>query len=141
MNEVGHYSSCVLQSLAWLSSRKATRYCFPSQEALVEILTRVYGVSRCRRTLNYHLEYLEDKGFIKRIRRISKCLDGRPAFASTIYSLKKRGLAFLGKILQRISQAGVMAWSKFKELTGEITPRIDRVQSLLSSIGRPVSPG
>jgi hypothetical protein len=84
---------------------------------------------------------LERAGYVKRIRRISKGLDGRPAFASTIYALKKRGLAFLGKILQRISQAGVMAWAKFKKLTGEIAPQIDRVQSLLSGIGCTISPG
>lgn len=60
-------------------------------------------------------------------------------FASTIYRLCSRGLAFLGKIVKGLSQAGVAAWARVKNVAHE--DQWPRVQSLLSGIGRAVPPG
>lgn len=139
MKEMSYMGMCLLQTIAALSRNKKKRYCFPSQEALLKLLSKFYGVTRCRRALNYHLLYLEQNGYIHRIRRISKGDDGFPRFASTIYRLGKRGLGLLGNILGRLSQAGVAAWGRVKKIAHE--DNWPRVQSLLSGIGRAVPPG
>lgn len=139
MNGIQHYQVCILQALAWLCKHNEKRYCYPSQARLVAILSATYHIKRCRRTLNYHLSYLERHGYIRRLRRTHEGENRQPVFASTIYGLKKRGLALLGLLVERITQAGVAAWSRVKEIAHE--NNWPRVQSLLSGIGRAVPPG
>ena len=42
------------------------RYCYPSQKTILKILEKNWNMSVCRRTLNYHLRFLERSGYIKR---------------------------------------------------------------------------
>ena len=139
MKGMTYYQSCILQAVAWLSRRRDKGYCYPSQVALVKILSSTYHIKRCRRTLNYHLSDLERQGYIRRIRRTHEGENRQPVFASTIYALKKRGLALLGKMAAVIHQAGVAAWGRVKKIEHEDS--WPRVQSLLSGIGRAVPPG
>ena len=139
MKGLSHYQACIMQAIAWLSRRKEKGYCYPSQAALVKILSSTYNIKRCRRTLNYHLSDLERHGYIRRLRRTHEGENRQPVFASTLYALKKRALAFLGQTLDRITQAGVAAWARVKKIAHEgLDPR---VQSLLGGIGRAVPPG
>ena len=139
MKGLQHYQVCILQAVAWLGKRHGKNYSYPSQAALVKILTTSYQIKRCRRTLNYHLSDLEQLGYLRRIRRTHAGENGAIAFASTIYVLCKRGFNLLGRMLKRISQAGVAAWARAKVITHE--DHWPRVQSLLSGIGRAVPPG
>ncbi len=139
MKGLQHYQVCILQAVAWLSKRREKGYCYPSQVALVKILCSTYNIKRCRRTLNYHLSDLERHGYIRRLRRTHEGENRQPVFASTLYALKKRALAFLGQTLDRLAQAGVAAWSRVKKIAHE--DHWPRVQSLLSGIGRAVPTG
>lgn len=139
MKGLQHYQVCIIQTLAWLKARGKKHYCYPSQDKLVKILSISYSVTRCRRTLNYHLAYLEQQGYLVRVRRTHAGLDGQPAFASTIYMLRKRALALLGLMVVRIRQSGLAAWDRVKKIAHE--DNWPRVQSLLSGIGRAVPPG
>ena len=139
MREISNYQSSILQAIAWLCRHKEKRYCFPSQAALVKILSNTYSIKRCRRTLNYQLSDLERHGYIRRLRRTHEGKDGQIVFASTIYRLASRGLAFLGRIVKCLSHAGVAAWARAKKIAHE--DNWPRVQSLLSGISRAIPPG
>lgn len=80
----------VCQTLIYLSSKNGKSYCFPSQTKLLELLEKYYEVAVSRRTLNRCLKYMEEKGFILRRRRITKSVDGRYHFKSTLYLMKKK---------------------------------------------------
>ncbi len=129
MKGLNIYQMFILQAIAWLCNNKSKKYCFPSQEKLVEILSTSYQIKRCRRTLNYHMAYLERQGYIRRLRRTHEGENGQPVFASTIYRLCGRGLALLGKTVERISQAGIAAWNKVgnrgKEAKSVVLARVE----------------
>ncbi len=135
MSGLSHYQVCILQAVAWLSRHAGKGYCYPSQAALVKILTASYHIKRCRRTLNYELSDLERHGYIRRLRRTHEGENGQPVFASTLYALKKRALAFLGTIVKILRQAKIAVWDRTKKLVEE--PLIDvrsKLGELLGSI-------
>lgn len=80
----------ICQTLIYLSSRNGKSYCFPSQAKLLELLEKYYQVVVSRRTLNRCLKYMEDMGYFQRRRRITKSIDGRYHFKSTLYMIKKK---------------------------------------------------
>ncbi len=135
MKGLSHYQICIVQALAWLKSRNKKHYCYPSQDKIIKILSISYSITRCRRTLNYHLAYLEQQGYIVRVRRTHAGLDGQPAFASTLYMLRKRALALLGLMIDRLARAGLASWARVKKLVNDDeTVNFARVQSLLGGI-------
>ena len=93
----------IIQTFIVLSREKKSKYCFPSQEKILDLLKRFYGVEISRRTLNRKLGQLEDAGYIRRIRRISRGDDGRPRFASTIYVLAKKTYKLVYSIFRTFS--------------------------------------
>lgn len=66
--------------------KSGRKYCFPSQDTLLEKLRAYHGIKICKRTLNNWLAKLERLGLIYRIRRLSHV-----RFTSTVYYLLDRG--------------------------------------------------
>lgn len=101
INEHGVDEAIVL-IIGGLAKKFGKNYCFPSQEKLLYLLNRFYGVSICRRTLNYHLSRLTTGGYIHRKRRITKGRDGVLLFKSTLYFLCKQAMRWIAR-LRRLS--------------------------------------
>lgn len=93
-------TTSIFQTLIYLSSKYGKKYCYPSQDKIVEILSKFYKVDISRRSLNRWLRYLEDEGYFERRRRITMGDDGRFHFRSTIYILKGK----LFKMAHRFGQ-------------------------------------
>lgn len=74
------------------------RYCFPSQETILESLKLYHKIVICRRTLNYRLRKLEEAQIIYRIRRHHKDINGMLILKSTAYYLGVKFKAFMWKI-------------------------------------------
>lgn len=128
----------ILNSLATLNQRHGKKYCYPSQASLVKWITRIYGIKRCRRTLNYHLRRLEDAGYLRRIRRIKKGPGGLPQFASTVYVLGKKGVATLGRMIDLLARTGLKAYRRFKDPARQDFK--NQVENLVASIAGPGGP-
>ena len=83
-------SESIIQTLAGLSRTKEGRWCYPSQVALLKLLVKFHGVGMSRRSLNRYLRELVARGYIRRVRRISRGRDGKPRFASTVYVICRK---------------------------------------------------
>ena len=87
--------SCIIQSFAYLMATNNKDYCYPSQGKILEILKEHYNVEISLRSLNYKLKYLEEKGYIHRIRRIKKDRLGRITYNSTIYRFARKAFKII----------------------------------------------
>ena len=87
----------LIATIGYLSIENFKSYCFPSQNKLVEINRRLYQQSRCRRSVNYALRYIEDESYLRRKRRVRRGKDGKPVFRSTLYFLSGKGWRYVYK--------------------------------------------
>ena len=78
----------IFQTLIHLSRKYGKKYCYPSQDKIIELLNKYHNIKISRRSLNRWLRYLEDEGYFVRRRRITKGDDDRFHFKSTIYIIK-----------------------------------------------------
>lgn len=78
----------IFQTLIHLSRKYGKKYCYPSQDKIIELLKKYHKVELSRRSLNRWLRYLEDAGYFERKRRITMGDDGRFHFRSTVYIIK-----------------------------------------------------
>ena len=93
--------------IGYLSKANGKNYCYPSQEKILKLLERFYGVFIKRRQLNYVLAYLEKEDFIQRKRRLKKSKDGKIIFNTTLYWLKEKAWVQLSKIFNVIKRTGL----------------------------------
>ncbi len=85
----------ILKTLAVFSGKNQKGYCTTSQDVLCRMLDKYYKLKISRRCLNYHLKYLENKGYIRRVRRISQDKFGRLKCLPTLYFLQQKAYNFL----------------------------------------------
>jgi len=84
-------------------------YCYPAQRTILGFLARFQGIKRCSRTLCRWMRHLEDRGFIKRMRRIKKDPAKGMMFKSTLYKITYKGYKFLNR-------CGVDCYEKIAEM-------------------------
>lgn len=89
----------IILSLNYLQGRYAKKYSYPSQKKILSILSNVYYIDICLRTLNYHLAKLEKLKFIYRQRRDPLTPNGLNIYQSTLYSLGKRSYRTLAHLM------------------------------------------
>lgn len=68
------------------SKKSGRKYCFPTQETILDKLSLYFGIEICRRTLNYWLADLQKKKLIARVRNLTAA-----RWSSTRYYLCDRG--------------------------------------------------
>ena len=61
---MGSFDSAIIATLYALQLKYKKRYCFPSQNKLLELIRKHQGIIRSRRTLNRRLKVLEDEARI-----------------------------------------------------------------------------
>ena len=93
--------------IGYLSRASGKNYCFPSQEKILKLLGRFYGVYIKRRQSNYILAYLEKEEFISRKRRLKEGSDGKIIFNTTLYWLKQKAWVQLAKVFNVIKRTGL----------------------------------
>lgn len=111
--------------IGYLSRASGKNYCFPSQEKILKLLERFYGVCIKRRQLNYILAYLEKEEFISRKRRLKEGSDGKIIFNTTLYWLKQKAWVKLAKVFNVIKRTGLKLKSLYdrqKEKEKELMP-------------------
>jgi len=81
-----------------VGKKHGKKYCFPSQETLLRLLRKFYGIERSRRTLNRWLTDIESSGYIRRKRRIRRDPRIGIVFQSTLYRITKKGYLLLCRI-------------------------------------------
>jgi len=80
----------LVNALLGIAKKYNRKYCWVSQEKLVELVGTYGGIWMSNRTLNRDLRFLEDEGWIERIRRHHKGPDGKILFACTLYKFKAK---------------------------------------------------
>lgn len=85
----------VMMTLFGVSKTYGKAYCYPSQKKLLELLGRYHDFGISRRTLNRDLRFLEDDGYIKRVRRHLRLRDGGILFSSTLYKFTRKAFKYL----------------------------------------------
>ena len=103
--------------IGYLSKQNGKNYCYPSQEKILKLLEKFYGVLIKRRQLNYVLAYLEKENFIERKRRLKKSKDGKLVFNTTLYWLKEKAWKGLAKIYNVIQRTGLKIKSLYERKT------------------------
>jgi len=95
----------------FLSTKKRGSYSEASQVAVLKLLSQIYGVQICRRTLNYHLSDLEAAGEIKRIRRHKKGPSGRIQFHTTLIVVRQKCINYLKTLARWFRQSKINMWT------------------------------
>jgi len=88
----------LLSSLLGIAKKYNMKYCYVSQERLRELAGQFGGIWMSNRTLNRDLRFLEDDGWIVRVRRHRRGSDGKIMFACTLYKFKAKVFNTLFKI-------------------------------------------
>lgn len=81
----------VLTIIRGLSEYHGKKYCYPSQKKILELLKNRIGIKISIATLNRYLRVVEDRGWVKRIRRIRRDPIKGMIFQSTLYIILKKG--------------------------------------------------
>lgn len=74
-------------------------YCWVSQKRLEELIEKYHFMELSNRTLNRDLRWLEDNGYISRLRRLRVDKQGKMVFCSTLYK-------FTGKLFNWLNGMG-----------------------------------
>ena len=101
----------ILECLLGFCRKTQKWYCFPSQDLIIENLAKYKKIHISKRTLNYHLKWLEKAGYIRRQRRFKIYARHFIKPMSTLYFLLDKAKAMAhGKI------KSALAW--LKEMPG-----------------------
>lgn len=92
----------VVMSLLGVAKKHQKKYCFVSQKRIEELLKQYHGLGISNRTLNRDLRWLEDCGFISRLRRIRVGPGGQLVFCSTLYKFTGKLFNWLFSIQNRV---------------------------------------
>ena len=101
----------VLPILYGLNVHYGKKYCFPGQKKILEKLKDFRDLKISIATINRWLRVLEDEGYIKRTRRISRHKKLGTIFRSTIYKIKKKGYTRLARFMDGV-------WEWFNTING-----------------------
>lgn len=88
-----------VMSLLGVAKKYQKFYCWVSQKRLEELIEKYHAVGLSNRTLNRDLRWLEDNGYISRLRRIRVDKSGKLIFCSTLYK-------FTGKLFNWLYRMG-----------------------------------
>jgi len=92
-------------SLLSVAKKHQKKYCFVSQKRIQELLEKYHSLGISNRTLNRDLRWLEDNGYISRLRRIRVGPGGKLIFCSTLYKFTGKlfnWLVFMGNRVKRL---------------------------------------
>jgi len=98
----------VLSIIQGLAKYHGKKYCYPSQVKILELLKGRVGIEISIATLNRYLRVIEDKGWVRRIRRIKRDTVKGMMFLSTIYVITAKGYGLLTK-------TGIKIWGFVKK--------------------------
>lgn len=111
----------LVPTLAGLASHYGKRYCYPSQDKIIELHARRTNVRRSRRTLNRHLAGLAGQGWIKRTRRHTRAPGRGFEFRSTLYTMTRRAYRWLATLAQAARDA--IGWGRVTLLSQHFPTR------------------
>jgi len=92
-------------SLLSVAKKHQKKYCFVSQKRIQELLEKYHALVISNRTLNRDLRWLEDNGYISRLRRIRVDPNGKLIFCSTLYKFTGKlfnWLVYMGNRVKRL---------------------------------------
>lgn len=108
----------VLSALLGIAKKHNKKYCWVSQEKLAQLVGEYGGIWMSNRTLNRDLRFLEDDGWITRVRRITKGDDGRFRFRCTLYKFEVKvfnTLFSIGNAVKRLfSHYRLPPWAEYQ---------------------------
>lgn len=107
----------IINTLDGVQKKYKKGYCYPSHDTILNLLKKFHQDTISLRTLCRRLAWLEDNGYIKRVRRIRLLPTGILSVQSTIYMLKKKAYVLVGRVLRKLShfKKGSSNWLIQKE--------------------------
>lgn len=99
-------SRCEAVAISLLSVAKKHKkfYCWVSQKRIGELVEKYHSIDLSNRTLNRDLRWLEDNGYISRLRRIRVGSGGKLVFCSTLYKFKGKLFNWLYKMGNQVKR-------------------------------------
>lgn len=108
----------VLEALLGIAKKHNKKYCWVSQEKLLELAGKFGGIWMSNRTLNRDLRFLENEGWIERVRRLHRSPEGKLVFACTLYKFKAKvfnALFSIGNAVKRLfSHYRLPRWAEYQ---------------------------
>lgn len=109
----------ILGILHGLNVYHGKKYCFPSQNTLLELLKSRHDDKKSKSTLNRHLHVVEGSKYLKRKRRIRRDKKVGMVFQSTLYKITKKGYRLLARF-------GVDVWNEIKKAADTVRKKAAR---------------
>jgi len=100
----------ILATLNALNKKHGKLYCYPAQLTIMSLLSSYHDTNIAIATFNRWARDLEDKGYMKRTRRIRRDKRRGIMFKSTLYVITLKGY-------QALKATGVSVWREIKALT------------------------
>jgi hypothetical protein len=94
----------VAESLLGVAYKYKKFYCWVSQKRLEELVEKYHKVELSNRTLNRDLRWLEDNGYISRLRRLRVDKQGKLVFCSTLYKFTAKLFNWLNRMGNRVKR-------------------------------------
>lgn len=108
----------LLSALLGIAKKYNKKYCYVSQDRLRVLAGEFGGIWMSNRTLNRDLRFLEDDGWIERIRRLRRGPDGKLLFACTLYKFRAKvfnTLFTIGNSVKRLfSHYRLPCWAEYQ---------------------------
>lgn len=125
-------SRCEAEVMCLLGVAKKYKkfYCWVSQKRIEELLEKYQSMGMSNRTLNRDLRWLEDNGYISRLRRIRVNKEGKLVFCSTLYK-------FTGKLFNWLYSMGNRVKRLFSHFRLPALADYQLHQKQASSVGLP----
>jgi hypothetical protein len=127
----------ILVSLLSVAKKHQKYYCYVSQRRILELLVKYHRMGISRRTLNRDLRWLEDNGYISRLRRIRVDRNGGLVFTSTLYRFKGKLFNWLNSLGSRVRR--LFSWFRVPNLAHhQLTQKQASSLCVASSVENPV---
>jgi DNA-binding transcriptional ArsR family regulator len=121
-----------VMSLLGVAKKYQKFYCWVSQKRLEELIEKYHEIGLSNRTLNRDLRWLEDNGYISRLRRLRVDKEGKLVFCSTLYK-------FTGKLFNWLNSMGNRVKRLFSHFRLPKLADYQLLQKQASSIGASAS--
>ena len=114
----------IVMLLAGLANHYFKKWCFPTQEKICELLKSRMGITMSVRTLNRHLNALQQDGFLWRKVRHRRDKHKGMMFDSTLYTVAARFVNQAAQMIKGIRRAYAEARKNARKSGGQIRSSI-----------------
>jgi DNA-binding transcriptional ArsR family regulator len=126
----------ILISLLSVAQKHQRFYCWISQKRLEELVERYHKIGLSNRTLNRDLRWLEENGYISRLRRIRVGQGGKLVYCSSLYKFTGKLFNWLNSVGKRVKK--LFSFFRLPKLADHCLRQKQDLSLVATSVGKPL---